>query len=304
MRILAIALVIISIVGCAATGERKEAPPMAAESKGVGEGSLDGKEKVKTLFNEGLKLMNDTPQAALNLFNEVARTSPNAWEANYNIALIHLRLGDSKKAEVDLIKSLNKKAPPAKIYNALGLIHIYNGNKQKAIDIFEMSLMSEKTTMALVNLAGLYISMGEAEKAAKYYSEAETSDPASRTVYTALLSYGTGRYQSAQEAFKKALDNGNRDARIMYLYVQTLLKQGDYNAALKVLQEIYTAIPADPNPYRDMGIIYEVYLGDLNKAAKNYGLYIGYGGEKEKEVREWINVINMRLSQESKKDDR
>lgn len=301
---------IISMMGCATTGVKEEvlksneAVPAMAESRSGIDGNIDNKEKVTALFNEGLKLINDSPRSALNYFNEVIRIAPMTWEAHYNAAISYIRLRDFKKAEIELIKSLNKKAPPAKIYNTIGAVYLYNGNKQKAVETFETSLTNEKTTVAIVNLASLYNSMGQTDKAAKYYREAAEMDPANRALYTALLSYGTGRYQNARESFKTAMDSGNRDTRIMYLYVQTLLKAGDYKTALNVLQEIYVAAPSDPNPYRDMGIIYEVYLGDLNSALKNYSLYVSYGGEKAKEVGEWVNIINMKLSQESKKDVR
>lgn len=299
------ALAIIFMMGCATAGRQQEdvlngnvAAPVKTDYKSGIEGEIDKKEKVRALFDEGLKLINNAPRSALNFFSEVIRLSPMTWEAHYNAALCHIRLRDFKKAEAELIKSLNKKAPPAKIYNTIGAIYLYDNDKQKAIETFEMSLTTEKTTVAFVNLAGLYNSMGQMEKAIKYYNEAAVLDSANRALYTALISYSTGRYESAREYFKTAIDNGNRNTKIMYLYVQTLLKVEDYNTALNVLQEIYTAASSDPNPYRDMGIIYEVYLGDLNNALKNYSLYIDYSGEKAKEVVEWVNIINMRLTQE------
>ena len=301
------AIAIISIMGCATTGAKENvlsdniSAPAKAESKSGIEGNIDNREKVTTLFNEGLKMINSSPRAAVNYFNEVIRIAPTTWEAHYNAALAYIRLSDFKKAEIELIKSLNKKAPPAKIYNAIGAIYLYKGNKQKALETFETSLTNEKTTAALANLASLYKSMGQTEKAVKYYREAAAVEPANRALYTALISYSTGRYQDARESFKTAMDNGNKDTGMMYLYVQTLLKEGDYNTALKVLQEIYAAAPSDPNPYRDMGIIYEVYLGDLNSAVKNYNLYVSYGGEKAKEVGEWVDIINIKLSQEGNK---
>lgn len=305
-----IAFTLISMIGCATTGVKEDvlkedtSAPATTESKSGTAGSIDNKEKTTALFNEGLKLINDSPKSAVNYFNEVIRIAPKTWEAHYNAALAYIRLRDFKKAEIELIKSLNKKAPPAKIYNAIGAIYLYNGNKQKAIETFETSLTNEKTVAALVNLAGLYSSMGQTEKAVKYYREAAEIDPANRALYAALISYSAGRYQNARESFKAAMDSGNRDTGMMYLYVQTLLKAGDYSSALNVLQEIYTAASSDPNPYRDMGIIYEVYLGDLDNALKNYNLYVSRGGEKAKEVGEWVNIINMKLSQESKKDAR
>lgn len=301
------AFAIILMMGCATTGAKEDVNISAlaeAESRSGIEGNIDNKEKIATLFKEGLKLINDSPRAALNFFNEVVRIAPTTWEAHYNAALAYIRLSDFKKAEIELIKSLNKKAPPAKIYNTIGAIYLNKGNRQKAVETFETSLTNEKTTAALVNLASLYNSMGQTEKAVKYYREAAEIDPANRALYTALISYSTGRYQDARESFKAAFDSGNKDTRIMYLYVQTLLKEGDYNTALSVLQGIYAAASSDPNPYRDMGIIYEVYLGDLNNAVKNYNLYISYGGEKAKEVGDWVNIINMKLSQESNKDAR
>lgn len=299
------AIAIISIMGCATMGVKEDvtSPPLTTDAKSA-EGSIDKKEKATTLFNEGLRLINNSPKSAVNYFNEVVRIAPATWEAHYNAALAHIRLSDFKKAEIELIKSLNKKAPPAKIYNTLGVLYLNKGNKQKAIETFETSLTNEKTAAALVNLGSLHSSMGQTEKAAKYYREAGEIDPANRALYAALISYSTGRYHNARESFKAAMDSGHRDTGMMYLYVQTLLKAGDYNTALKVLQEIYAAAPSDPNPYRDMGIIYEVYLGDLDNALKNYNLYVSNGGEKAKEVGGWVNIINMKLSQESKKDVR
>lgn len=310
MNIWIAAVLITVMTGCAATGGKevtliKDEPLPSANIKAEIDtiDNTNNMETAKALFEEGTQRMKDNPRVALEIFNEIVRLAPEGWTPHYNSALTHIKLREFRRAEAELNNSLNKKAPPVIIYNTLGTIYIYMDNKQKAIDIFEKSLAVEKTAMALVNLANLYHMTGQTKMTLRYLNELEIMAGANKAIYynTALLWYKMGRYQNAEEAFEKILNSGKGDTKVLYLKAQALLKQGKYDAGLKVFQEMAAANAIDPVPYREMGIIYELYFGDLDKAMENYRSYIAKGGEKSKEVSEWLDIVRTRLSQEKEK---
>lgn len=303
MRIFAAVILMASLIGCATGGFNEEitapAAPVTAPNPDETRSDAEKIETAKMLFEQGLKRMKDNPRVALEVFAEVERLAPEIWTANYNLALVYMKLREFKNAERELIKSLNKKAPPTIIYNTLGMAYMYIDN-DKALEAFEKSLAFEKSVIALINLADLYQATGKTKWLLRTLHELEIMAPTDKTAYydMGLIWYRMEKYKNAEEAFEKALNNGKGDTRVLYLKAQALLGQGKYDAALQVFQDMAAMNIIDPVPYREMGIIYEIYLGDMEMALESYQSYVNKGGEKAKEVSGWIDIVNNRLSKE------
>lgn len=303
MRILAAVILLTSLIGCATGGFNEEitapAAPVAAPNPDDARANAEKTETARMLFEQGLKRMKENPRVSLEIFAEVERLAPEIWTANYNLALVYMKLREFKNAERELIKSLNKKAPPTIIYNTLGMAYMYIDN-DKALEAFEKSLAFEKTVIALINLADLYQATGKTKLLLRTLHELEIMAPTDKTAYydMGLIWYRMEKYKNAEEAFEKALNDGKGDTRVLYLKAQALLGQGKYDAALQVFQDMAAMNIIDPAPYREMGIIYEIYLGDMEMALESYQSYVNKGGEKAKEVSGWIDIVNNRLSKE------
>lgn len=100
----------------------------------------------------------------------------------------------------------------------------------------------------------------------------------------------------ARAAFSKALQL-NPDSAVSYNHLGILSRlDGDFNQAL----EYYTnALAIDhnyANAHLNMGILLELYLGQLQPALGHYKRYFSLTGEKDGEVYGWIVDLDRRLS--------
>jgi len=302
MRELVFIFLAISLAGCASLPGEKiysgRVTPPVVQNEDNGKGKID--EAIRGLFEEGARRINESPKESLQIFNEVSRLAPRSWVPHYNAAVAFIKLREFKKSETELKRALEANAPPTTILNAFGAVYQYLNNRQKAVESYEKSLLYKKTPVALVNLASLYYAAGEEKKAVNCLYELEQLSYQNRDVNynTALLWFKMGRYQDADEAVEKALRDANDGyVKPMYLKSQILLRQGKYDDAVKVMQQVYSINGLDPTPYMEIGIIYELYVGDTEKALENYRFYVSKNGKKAKEVAGWIDIIKTRQTQ-------
>ncbi len=302
MRALLCLILLTASAGCASLPEENFSPggltPPVVQNEDNGQDKTD--ETIKGLFEEGVRRINDNPKEALQIFNELSRLAPKSWIPHYNMAVTYIKLREFRKAEIELNRALDTNAPPTTIYNAFGALYQYQDNRQKAVEIYEKSLLYEKTPVALVNLASLYQAAGQAKKVVNCLYELEQLSVQDSAIYynAGLIWYKMGRYQEADDAIEKALKDANDgDVKPLYLKSQILLIQGKYDKAVKVMQQVYAINGLDPTPYMEIGIIYELYVGDMEKALENYRSYVSKNGKKAKEVAGWIEVIKSRQTQ-------
>lgn len=252
------------------------------------------KERITRLFDDAVRRMEDDPKEALRLFNDVLQFFPERWEVRYNMGLVYMRLNDNVKAEEEFLQALKYKAPPARVYNALGSAYLASGNKIKAVEALKKGMDIEESVGGLINIANIYQALGQNDKAIRFYRKAEAVAPSNRILHhnMGVLLYNMGNYKGALDEFNKALaKNGADDARVLTADAQAILKTGDFEGAVKVFQKMLALSPGDPAPYLNIGIIYEIYLGDREKAIENFTAYIIKGGPRVKEVEAWVEVV-------------
>jgi tetratricopeptide (TPR) repeat protein len=257
------------------------------------------------LFHEGLKQLEGHPKEALIIFEEVIRLMPERWEAHYNLGIISMALSDIEKAEKEFQRALKNKGSAVKIYHALGALYQSEGKKKKAIEALEKAAKNEKSSIVMINLANLYQTIDEKEKAFKYYEEAKTLDPSNQILHynLGILLYKMGKFEKAKEEFLQAAGSFGEESKLLLLQAQTLFKLREYEAALKMFQKITEKNPSDPTPYKSIGIIYEIYLGNMKKAQENYTMYLNKGGEQTRLVRSWIDMLKVRQIKGKKQDE-
>ncbi|OGV97678.1 MAG: hypothetical protein A3I04_04990 [Nitrospinae bacterium RIFCSPLOWO2_02_FULL_39_110] len=300
--------IVLLLSGCA--GLRKEENiPVDIHEKGVVTQEVTPKraknsenerwKKAAALFNNGFQLIKDDPISAIALYNEGITLAPDRWEAYYNLGIIYMKLQNMEKAKNELLKSLKYKAPPAMVYNALGIMHISMEKNREAIDYFKKALSFEKLPVVMINIANLYQSMGQVEESIKYYHQLESTDTLNLPLHhynIGVLMYKMGDFKNAHEAFKTAEVTEGENIQLLFYQAQTLLKLGEYEAALKIYQRIVDKDSSDPTPYKNMGIIYEIYFRDMAKAFESYTAYIEKGGEKTKDIESWIEMVKVRMA--------
>ncbi len=255
------------------------------------------------LFSEGLKELNENPENALKLYEEAIQLVPDKWELYYNLGVIYLKLNEAEKAVKEFDKALKHKGPLEKMYHALGAAYLSYEDKSKAFRTFKKTLSYGKSKATLINMASAYQYMGQVKMAIKYYDEAENLVPLNKILHynRGTLLYQMGKYKEAKEEFDKANEIINEENKLLFYQALTFFKLGKFKVSLELFQKITENNPDDSALYKNMGIIYEIYLGNLDKALENYKTYIDKTGDDENIVRVWINVVEDRLNKAARR---
>ncbi|MFQ5901945.1 MAG: tetratricopeptide repeat protein, partial [Thermodesulfobacteriota bacterium] len=152
------------------------------------------KSKIMTLFDEALKQMEDDPNDAIRLYKEAIQVAPNRWEPYYNSGIMYMKLNAPDNAIEKFMIAFKYRAPPAKIYDALGAVYLSMEEKITAIKILERALVYKESPDTMINIANIYQSMGQTKKAIEYYSKAETLNPSNQNIHynMGILLYNMG----------------------------------------------------------------------------------------------------------------
>ncbi|MEK7772917.1 MAG: tetratricopeptide repeat protein, partial [Deltaproteobacteria bacterium] len=249
-------------------------------------------------FNVWLKTIRENPKEALNAHKDIAVSMPDRWQVNYNAAVIYMKLNEPDKAESELNAALKKNPRPGMVYGALGVAYALAGKKDDAAAAFKKAFKEDSRAAVLINAGGVYLEMGRYEEAMTYYRDAETIEPENPLVRynLGLLLYRKGDYKKALEEFRKAKRAGDGITASL-CEAQTLLKLGRHEDALELFKN---AVEKDTNYfylYKHMGIIYELYAGDMKKAYEYYNMYLSMV-KSDKDVESWIQIVKTRLARE------
>jgi tetratricopeptide (TPR) repeat protein len=293
----ALALMLLA-AGCAARGGAvfEGAPTAAAPVKTARDRELD------SALNAAYELLKDNPRTALSVYENIAVVEPGRWEAHYNAGLLHMRLDDMKTAEKMLAAALKNRGDASVVNGALAALYLETGRADEAEDLLKDALKAGKTANAMINMAYMYQRRGKAEDALKYYMEAEKLDPVNPVLHynAGLILYAKGEYDKALARFDKAIGYGKTDPKTLMSKAQALVRLRRYEDALKVFEEIREKEPANPLPYRSMGIIYEVYFGDSAKAFESYSSYVDRDGTA-RDVASWLEVVRAKTARDGGK---
>lgn len=151
------------------------------------------------------------------LFQNVLRSYPNSHVAHNNIAGILYRRGERQAAIDEYNISLSIRPNAAAYYN-LGNIAVLDGDVSLAIGYFREALKSNKYDLdAKVNLGSLLLRQGELEEAENYLEDASRINPKLPVAHfnLGILYEQMGRKKEAIDAFERVLelDPGDTEAR-------------------------------------------------------------------------------------------
>ncbi|HHL40019.1 MAG TPA: tetratricopeptide repeat protein [Deltaproteobacteria bacterium] len=278
-------------------------PPEAAsdDAAAVGEPEEEvSQEEVIGFFLKGaFKRLDDDPAAARRIYQKVISMAPANWLAHYNLGMLMMWEGELEGARRELLLALeNARRPPSDIYAALGMVHLRLGMTEEAIRYFDDGLGVERSPAMLMNAANAYQEAGRLEEALRNYRKVEAVDPEFRGLdyNLGMLLFRMGHYDGALHRFEQALERDEAPRRtLLLLKARTLLKLGEPAAALQILQRLADDGEDKAAIYRNMGIIYELYMGDMERAARNYELYLAAAGEDDPEVGRWLRLVRARL---------
>ncbi len=231
---------------------------------------------------------------------------PGNWKAHYHLGLFYMSRAEFEQAEKSLHKAMEYKGSPRLLYNALGTLYESMGNQEKAMDFFKSALdlksssLARSSSLVMMNAASTYMRSGQLNKAEKLIRRADLTELSSKPVFNynmTLILYQTEQYDEALERIEKTIAAGREDYLVRYTKASVLVKLNRYNEALETFGQLKAERPGDARLYKNMGVIYELYLGDMARALQNYVGYIGIVGEDNAgEVTLWADVVRSRIA--------
>ncbi len=293
------------LAGCASVQTPAwQARPEAGPDRGAQAAQtrpLSEKEKKDSAALEAwLKTMKANPQEALKAYKNVSASMPERWQVNYDAAVAYLRLNKPEPAVAELNAALGKKdAAPGVVYGALGAAYASMGKKDDSAAAFKKAFEHGAGAGVLVNAGAASMETGRLDEALIYYREAEALEPKNPALHynLGLLMYRKGFYRRALEEFGRASGNGLDGLKVSLCKAQTLLRLGRHGEALRLFEEIASRDTNYFYLHKQIGIIYELYAGDMKKAFEHYNLYLSVV-KGDKDVESWIEIVQARLARE------
>ncbi len=253
---------------------------------------------ISLLFNNAYNMMEKDPEGAIRLLDEAIKAAPGMWQPHYNKAVIYAREEKLRKAEEEFSKALkyNRKSP--EINNAIGNLYVKTDRLEKAGKMFAKALTYDKSGKSMMNLANLYQTIGDEKKAFEYYKQIDKEFPDTPLFHYnyAIHLYKKGDYIDALTELKKSPGIEKKEFKPLLLEIQILVKSGRIERALSSLFKLIDRYPEEPASYKHLGIVYEIYLGDMEKALYNYSKYKRLEKDGEKTVQPWIDVVKAKLA--------
>lgn len=104
----------------------------------------------------------------------------------------------------------------------------------------------------------------------------------------AIIYYNTQRVEEARTAFVEVTKQDKTDL-VAYNYLGILHRQkGEFAKAMENYNKALSINPDYANALLNAGILYDLYLGDKDKALANYERYQKLTNGEDKEVKKWI----------------
>lgn len=247
-----------------------------------------------------LKAMKANPQEALKAYKNIAASMPERWQVNYDAAVAYLRVNEPELAAAELNAALGKDPSPGVVYGALGAAYASMGKKDDSAAAFKKAFEHGPGAEVLINAGAAFMEMGRLDEAVIYYREAEALAPENPALRynLGLLMYRKGLYRRALEEFGRASGKGLDALKVSLCKAHTLLRLGRYAEALRLFEEIASRDTNYFYLYKQTGIIYELYLGDMKKAFEHYNLYQSVV-KGDKDVEAWMEIVQARLAREA-----
>jgi tetratricopeptide (TPR) repeat protein len=103
-----------------------------------------------------------------------------------------------------------------------------------------------------------------------------------------------GQHDAARSAFEKAVAANPDNCAARSEYGVMLRKLGEFDAALAQYQACIAAQPDHAPTYYNLGILYELYLGNLPEALAAYRHYLELTPTPDKKVEGWVADLERR----------
>ncbi|XP_055049033.2 Bardet-Biedl syndrome 4 protein [Misgurnus anguillicaudatus] len=197
-------------------------------------------------------------KAAIQVYNEAGRLNQQDWEINHNLGVCYIYIKDFKSAEerLNLALQLNKHDMT---FVMLGKIHLMQGNKEKAIEVYKSAVeFSPENTELLTTLGLLYLQLGKYQKAFEHLGKALTYDPSN---FKAILAAGSmmqthGDYDVAMNKYRVAAHAVPESPPLWNNIGMCFFGKKKYVAAISCLKRANYLSPFDWKILYNLGLVH------------------------------------------------
>lgn len=208
-----------------------------------------------------LDLQDKKVEAATQRVQALIAKYPKAPEPEFLLARVYEASGQPDQEEAALLKALTldpNDRIARDLYLALAKFYVRMNRQQQAIDRLEENLKrNPKDTMALLLMATIYTQSANYAKAGETYERLLAANPQSGPAlnnYAYLCSENLGRLDKAQQLAQKARAAFPQDATIADTFGWILYRQGNYSAALPLIQEAAEKLANDAEVQCHLGL--------------------------------------------------
>lgn len=101
-------------------------------------------------------------------------------------------------------------------------------------------------------------------------------------------------WDKAEEMLEIASEKNKKNVKVMNQLGLIYRQQGKFNKAEAVYKKAIKTAPAESMSYKNIGILYDIYMGQFVKASEFYQKYQAMQSEPDRQVAGWIVDINRR----------
>ena len=255
---------------------------------------------------------NNIAQQKKDISNNQQQTPPSATTAATTIPdkdsaipdetirkILFPRLYGEEKTETDLdlseyMKGRSLVDDPVEYHYAKGAYYAERKLWREAISEFKIALQNdERHLKSMQSLADVYLQSREPKKAEEMFDRALRMYPDNSELLFKYSHYlmDSKKYNEAITIIEKLKFVEPNNPKV---YNNTGVSYLRLNNVNKAEEQFLTAIQKDPeftNGYFNLGILYERYLKDNEKALQMYRMYVAKNGPQKEMVQQWIKDI-------------
>lgn len=177
---------------------------------------------------------------ALDLYRRLLQRRPWDLDARYRLGEALWKIGDSKRAVIELDRVAARRPDDLATRRVLALIHAERGETEKLItELEQIAARAPDDVEVKLDLAGAYAAVGRWDPALTAYQEVATARPLDVTLAKRIgdVERMKGDITAADDWYKRARELGPDDPRAYFAAAQSYLDRGMLDQAHAVLMD-------------------------------------------------------------------
>ncbi|NNF15440.1 MAG: tetratricopeptide repeat protein [Gammaproteobacteria bacterium] len=128
---------------------------------------------------------------------------------------------------------------------------------------------------------------------------AANADDPDTLVRLGVLYRHVENFEAARKVFAEAADATGDSAKVLNEIAITYRASGDFNQARDTYLKILSLVPDFHDAHFNLGILYDLYLGEAELAHKHYSAYLDAAPNADARVEKWLIDLRRRFDKAS-----